>query len=76
VHVVTIVAIIGTNPIKAVEFLLDGLYKVLTGNNRIWHLIDLQSRIIVDVDVGLLLNSPCIKFTTAHRSNRSDLLEE
>ena len=59
-HIVTIVAIVGTNPIKTIKLLLNSLDEVLTGNNRIGYLSDLESRIIVDVDVLLLLNGPCI----------------
>jgi len=60
VHIVTVVAIVGTNPIKTIKLLLNSLDEVLTGNNRIGYLSDLQSRISVDVDVLLLLNGPCI----------------
>lgn len=59
-HIVTVVAIVGTNPIKTIKLLLNSLDEVLTGNNRIGYLSDLESRIIVDVDVLLLLNGPCI----------------
>lgn len=59
-HIVTVVAIVGTNPIKTIKLLLNSLDEVLTGNNRIGYLTDLQSRISVDVDVLLLLNGPCI----------------
>ena len=59
-HIVTVVAIVGTNPIKTIKLLLNSLDEVLTGNNRIGYLSDLKSRISVDVDVLLLLNGPCI----------------
>ena len=59
-HIVTVVAIVGTNPIKTIKLLLNSLDEVLTGNNRIGYFSDLESRISVNVDVLLLLNGPCI----------------
>ena len=59
-HIVTVVAIVGTNPIKTIQLLLNSLDEVLASNNRIGYLSDLESRISVNVNVLLLLNGPCI----------------
>jgi hypothetical protein len=56
VHVGAVVALVGADPVEAVQVLFDGLHEVVTGDDCVdGGLADSLARVSVDVDVGLLL---------------------
>lgn len=46
----TIVSCIGASPVETIEFLLDSLEEIATGNDSVWRLASLDSRVSVQVD--------------------------
>jgi hypothetical protein len=51
VHVIAIVGIVRTNPVKTVKFLLDCVDEVFASDDCIWNLSELSTRVSVDVNV-------------------------
>jgi hypothetical protein len=56
-HVIAVVAIVGTNPVKTVELLFDCINEVFTSDDCIGNLSDLSTRVRIYINIGLLLFS-------------------
>jgi len=51
-HEVAVVSVVGANPVKTVDILLDSLHEMLASDDSVGHLGNPGSGVSVDVDIG------------------------